>query len=115
MNVKTAAAFQFSVVPLSQETAIDLLPYKRNNKGLDAGVKDQGSTWLCQHKGLGTEKAGCKHWNGKVGQLHIPSSGIALTRHLYRRGLFGDSPPLLSGALSLFYPGVPCKSRASPR
>ena len=26
------------------------------------------------------------------GQLHIPSSGIALMRHLYRRGLFGDSP-----------------------
>ena len=60
------------------------------------GEKPRWYKQMC--KGSGTEKAGCKHWNGKERQLHIPSSGIALTRHLYRRGLFGDSstPPFWS-------------------
>lgn len=67
-------------------------------------------------KALGQRKAGCKHWNGKVGQLHIPSYRIALTMALIQeRPLWRTPHPSFLEPCPSFYPGVPCKSRASPR
>ena len=115
-NVKTAAAFQFSVVPLSQETAIDLLPYKRNNKGLGCRCQRPRKHLALPAQRLWDRKSRMQalEWQRKAAS-HSFIWDCLDEALIQERPLWRLLHPSFLEPCPFFYPGVPCKSRASPR